>query len=171
MRWDRQTKIKNNVMMCYRHQHCPKLNEKFVEDETWIQRWLVSRSARYNDVRGNDYCNSGFSRCNNPPDGVWQEDIHYNSNSTIHRSFHSSNTLKTFMAGSAVMAYPASCQGNYYTAYLITNFVSFFASICVIMFMIGRLPLKNRICAWLLTEPCALSLHPYHIVIYCEFGC
>ena len=49
------------------------------------------------------------------------------------------------------MAYPASGQEYYYVPYLITNSISFFASICVIMFIIGRLPLKNRICSWLLT--------------------
>ncbi|XP_022973933.1 uncharacterized protein LOC111472564 [Cucurbita maxima] len=99
-----------------------------------------------------------FQGAINPPGGVWQEDIPYNSNSTIHRSFHSSNTLKTFMAGTAVMGYPASCQGNYYTAYLITNSVSFFASVGVIMFIIGRLPLKNRICAWLLTVTMCIAI-------------
>jgi len=47
-----------------------------------------------------------FQGAINPPGGVWQQDIPFNSNITIHRSFHSSNTLKTFMTGTAVMAYP-----------------------------------------------------------------
>ena len=91
-----------------------------------------------------------FQGAINPPDGVWQQEIPFNSNITIHRSFHSSNTFKTFIAGTAVMAYPASWQGNYYTAYLVTNSISFFALVCLIMFIIGRLPSKNRICSWLL---------------------
>ena len=85
-----------------------------------------------------------FQGAINPPGGVWQQDIPFNSNITIHRSFHSSNTLKTFIAGIAVMAYPTSCQGNYYTAYLVTTSISFFKSVCVIMFIIGRLPLKKQ---------------------------
>ncbi|XP_023535332.1 alpha-latrocrustotoxin-Lt1a-like [Cucurbita pepo subsp. pepo] len=99
-----------------------------------------------------------FQGAINPPGGVWQENIPFNSNSTIHRLFHSSNTLKTFIAGTAVMAYPTSDQGNSYTGYLVTNSISFFASICVIMFIIGRLPLKNRICAWMLTVTMCIAI-------------
>ncbi|XP_022925440.1 ankyrin repeat domain-containing protein 16-like [Cucurbita moschata] len=99
-----------------------------------------------------------FQGAINPPDGVWQEDIPFNSNNTTHRLFHSSNTLKTLIAGTAVMAYPTSDQGNSYTGYLITNSISFFASICVIMFIIGRLPLKNRICAWMLTVTMCVAI-------------
>ncbi|XP_023535331.1 ankyrin repeat-containing protein BDA1-like [Cucurbita pepo subsp. pepo] len=43
-----------------------------------------------------------FQGAINPPGGVWQQDIPFNSNITIHRSFHSSNTFKTFIAGTAV---------------------------------------------------------------------
>ncbi|XP_022925436.1 uncharacterized protein LOC111432735 [Cucurbita moschata] len=99
-----------------------------------------------------------FQGAINPPGGVWQEDISYNSNSSIHRSLHCNNTLKTFIAGTAIMAYPALGQEYYYVAYLITNSISFFASICVIMFIIGRLPLKNRICSWLLTVTMCIAI-------------
>ena len=99
-----------------------------------------------------------FQGAINPPGGVWQQDIPYNSNSNIHRSLHCNNTLKTFIAGTAIMAYPASGQEVYYVPYLITNSISFFATICVIMFIIGRLPLKNRICSWLLTVTMCIAI-------------
>ena len=78
-----------------------------------------------------------FQGAINPPGGVWQEDIPFHSNSTIHLLFHSSNTLKTLIAGTAVMTYSSSDQGNCYTRYLIINSISFFVSVCVIMFIIG----------------------------------
>ena len=94
----------------------------------------------------------------NLPGSVWQPDLPFSSNITFHRSFHSSNTFKTFIAGTAVMAYPASCQRNYYTTYLVTNSILFSASVCVIIFIIGRLPLKNRICSWLLTVTMCVAI-------------
>ena len=99
-----------------------------------------------------------FQGAINPPGGVWQEDIPFNSNIIIHCSFHSSNTLKTFITGTAVMAYPTLDQRTCYIGYLITNSILFFASICVIMFIIGRLPLKNRICAWMLTVTMCIAI-------------
>ncbi|XP_023535330.1 protein ACCELERATED CELL DEATH 6-like [Cucurbita pepo subsp. pepo] len=50
-----------------------------------------------------------FQGAINPPGGVWQEDIPFHSNSTIHLLFHSSNTLKTLIAGTAYVLTPSVC--------------------------------------------------------------
>lgn len=99
-----------------------------------------------------------FQGAINPPGGVWQEDIHFDPNTTAHRSYYRHDNLIAFIAGTAVMAYPTSNQGYGYITYLIMNSISFLASICVIIFIIARLPLRNRICAWLLTVTMCIAI-------------
>ncbi|XP_023528990.1 ankyrin repeat-containing protein At5g02620-like isoform X3 [Cucurbita pepo subsp. pepo] len=74
----------------------------------------------------------------NPAGGVWQEDTPDSAtlkNGTIHR------------AGSAIMAYRLPVQ---HLVYSMANVVSFMASVSVILLIISRVPLKNRVCSWVL---------------------
>ncbi|XP_022980641.1 ankyrin repeat-containing protein NPR4-like isoform X3 [Cucurbita maxima] len=74
----------------------------------------------------------------NPAGGVWQQDTPYSAtvkNGTI------------LPAGSAIMAYRRPLD---YLIYSIANVVSFMASVSVILLIISRVPLKNRVCSWVL---------------------
>ncbi|XP_022955458.1 ankyrin repeat-containing protein NPR4-like isoform X3 [Cucurbita moschata] len=74
----------------------------------------------------------------NPAGGVWQEDTPDSAtlkNGTIHR------------AGSAIMAYRLPVE---HLIYSMANVVSFMASVSVILLIISRVPLKNRVCSWVL---------------------
>ncbi|XP_022980640.1 ankyrin repeat-containing protein NPR4-like isoform X2 [Cucurbita maxima] len=86
----------------------------------------------------------------NPAGGVWQQDTPYNSNNYIHEYYYMSATVKNgtiLPAGSAIMAYRRPLD---YLIYSIANVVSFMASVSVILLIISRVPLKNRVCSWVL---------------------
>ncbi|KAG6581828.1 hypothetical protein SDJN03_21830, partial [Cucurbita argyrosperma subsp. sororia] len=88
----------------------------------------------------------------NPAGGVWQQDTPYNSNNYEEEYYYmsSSATLKNgtiLPAGTAIMAYRRPVQ---YLIYSMANVVSFMASVGVILLIISRVPLKNRVCSWLL---------------------
>ena len=86
----------------------------------------------------------------NPAGGVWQQDTEYNSNNYIDEYYYMTATLKNgtiLPAGSAIMAYRRPIQ---YMIYSMANVVSFMASVGVILLIISRVPLKNRVCSWLL---------------------
>ncbi|XP_022955459.1 ankyrin repeat-containing protein At5g02620-like isoform X4 [Cucurbita moschata] len=88
----------------------------------------------------------------NPAGGVWQQDTPYNSNNYEEEYYYmsSSATLKNgtiLPAGSAIMAYRRPVQ---YLIYSMANVVSFMASVGVILLIISRVPLKNRVCSWVL---------------------
>ncbi|KAA0058460.1 ankyrin repeat-containing protein [Cucumis melo var. makuwa] len=95
----------------------------------------------------------------NPPGGVWQPDTPFNSSYYFNndpRSFNSSSYFDygpyyipsiQLTAGTAIMMY---LEPDKYTAYTHMNTISFLASISVILLVVGRFPLKNKICSWLL---------------------
>ncbi|XP_008447612.2 uncharacterized protein LOC103490026 [Cucumis melo] len=102
----------------------------------------------------------------NPPGGVWQQDtpfIYSSITNTTKNGFSEwykdfglyeeysylrNNTSVLFPAGTGVMRFqqPLLCS-----LYLWVNTVSFLASMSVILMIVSRFPLKNRICSWLLT--------------------
>ena len=101
----------------------------------------------------------------NPPGGVWQQDTPFNSssyfnNDPYYRPFNSSSYFSyypyyrpriplgnIFPAGTAIMMYFKPYRYSYYMQ---VNTISFLASISVILLIVGRFPLKNKICSWLL---------------------
>ncbi|KAA0051191.1 ankyrin repeat-containing protein [Cucumis melo var. makuwa] len=117
----------------------------------------------------------------NPPGGVWQQDTPFIYSSIINTtknglsewykdfglyeeySYLRNNTSVLFPAGTGVMRFqqPLLCS-----LYLWVNTVSFLASMSVILMIVSRFPLKNRICSWLLTlDMCiavvSLAIGPY----------
>ncbi|XP_022152683.1 ankyrin repeat-containing protein BDA1-like [Momordica charantia] len=89
-----------------------------------------------------------FQAAINPPGGVWQQDTRYNSSSSSHHYNPTPNDGTIFPAGSAIMAYRYQ---EAHLVYLMMNTVSFLASASVILLIISRFPLKNKICSWILT--------------------
>uniref|UniRef100_A0A0A0LMQ1 PGG domain-containing protein n=1 Tax=Cucumis sativus TaxID=3659 RepID=A0A0A0LMQ1_CUCSA len=99
----------------------------------------------------------------NPPGGVWQQDTpfvyssfndatknclnEFYMNFGLYDLFSYSNTTVLFAAGTGVMK---SQQPEVYSIYIWVNTVSFLASMTVILMIVSRFPLKNRICSWLL---------------------
>lgn len=92
-----------------------------------------------------------------PPGGVWQENTEFNCWSFKNNnmgfgldlyycdSLLSNNTI-IFPAGTAIMSYQ---QAEPYWIYVWMNTISFLASMSVILMIVSRFPLKNRICSWL----------------------
>ncbi|TYJ96703.1 ankyrin repeat-containing protein [Cucumis melo var. makuwa] len=101
----------------------------------------------------------------NPPGGIWQQDTSFNySNFTDSSNYEWFKRLSLygyltdndnidntatllFPAGTGVMAYQ---QPQLYWVYLWVNTISFLASVSVILMIVGRFPLKNRISSWIL---------------------
>ena len=104
----------------------------------------------------------------NPPGGIWQQDTSFNysdfNNSTnswnqwfkslslyddLTNTINPNNNLTVlFPAGTGVMGYQ---QPQIYWIYLCVNTISFLASVSVILMIVGRFPLKNRIFSWILS--------------------
>lgn len=94
-----------------------------------------------------------FQAAINPPGGVWQQDTQHNSSNYIDQYYqmgllyedYRNGTI--FRAGTAIMAYQ---KRAHYLIYLVAIMVSFLASLSVILLIISRVQLKNRLCSGIL---------------------
>ncbi|RXH82251.1 hypothetical protein DVH24_036592 [Malus domestica] len=85
-----------------------------------------------------------FQAAVNPPGGVWQNtETNSTTNSTIYR------------AGTAVLSYGTD---NNFAGFLISNTISFLASLSVTLLLVSGFPLHNRLCTWLLSMSMCVTL-------------
>ncbi|XP_022724318.1 ankyrin repeat-containing protein ITN1-like [Durio zibethinus] len=85
-----------------------------------------------------------FQVATNPPGGVWQQDY----TNTTAGMFNCSKDYGKCVAGTAVLAYVF--PGNYLVLTIVA-IISFIASLSVVLLAISGLPLKNKLCTWLMT--------------------
>ncbi|CAN6575700.1 unnamed protein product [Malus baccata var. baccata] len=98
-----------------------------------------------------------FQAVVNPPGGVWD---HNDTNTTIYHS--GTNTSTTICsettvcrAGTAVLSYG---NDDDFTPFLISNTISFLASMSVTLLLVSGFPLHNRFCTWLLSMSMCVTL-------------
>ncbi|KAE8651283.1 hypothetical protein Csa_001787 [Cucumis sativus] len=93
-----------------------------------------------------------FQGAINPPGGTWQQDqeltsCRWKQEGPVHMEIQD--------VGTAIMA----CKSlQIYTSYFISNSISFFASVSVILLIVSGFPLKNKIFRWLLTVAMTIAV-------------
>ena len=108
-----------------------------------IQGWLVRRDAWF--INGGGYCdhNYHFPTCTQPTSGFWQNDI---DNSTL--AYDCGTDDGICYAGTLVLAYG---DGPLFLLFLLSNTISFTASLSVTLLLISGFPLKNKVFMCILT--------------------
>ena len=93
-----------------------------------------------------------FQGAINPPGGTWQQDQEFTS---CRWKQEGPDHMEIQDVGTAIMA----CKSlQIYTSYFISNSISFFASISVILLIVSGFPLKNKIFRWLLTVAMTIAV-------------
>lgn len=82
-----------------------------------------------------------------PPGGVWQQQ----TNSTVDPSCRN----EICDAGTSILSYT---QSDAYQLFLFFNTTSFFASLSVVLLVIGGFPLKNKLFVWIFTAALSLAI-------------
>ena len=91
-----------------------------------------------------------FQSAITPPGGVWQNNV---NSKTENFDCGPENICE---AGTAVLA--RSAYSDFYLAFEVANALSFLASLSVILLLISGLPLKNKVCTWVLTITMCVTL-------------
>jgi hypothetical protein len=87
----------------------------------------------------------------NPPGGVWQQNISESTN-----GFRCGGKHHNCTAGTAVLS--NSIDSHIYKYFISCNTISFFASVCVLVLVIGGFPLTTNFFMWFLTLAVNISI-------------